>query len=73
MRNARNLFNDGMESSTTNFSASNYLDAAASSTFNVVTSTNYSDLPTQLASLGLQKYIREFPRHRLLKNLKRNE
>lgn len=54
----KNYFNDSMESKDNNFSASNYLDVA-STTFNVVTSSNYTDLPTQLASLGLQKYIRK--------------
>lgn len=50
---------DSVEGSN-HFAVSNYLDAAASSTFNVVTSSNYSDLPSQLASLGLQKYIRQY-------------
>ena len=55
----KNAFIDPVEGSN-HFAASNYLDGAASSTFNVVTSSNYTDLPSQLASLGLQKYIREY-------------
>lgn len=56
----KSVFNDSVESSKHYYAASNYLDAAATSTLNVVTSSNYSDLPSQLASLGLEKYTREF-------------
>lgn len=59
-----NTFIDPVEGSN-HFAASNYLDAAASSTFNVVTSSNYTDLPSQLASLGLQKYIQLFKSHEI--------
>lgn len=55
----KSILNDSVEGSNYRFAASNYLDAAATSTFNVVTSSNYSDLPSHLASLGLQKYIRK--------------
>ncbi|KAK7603956.1 hypothetical protein V9T40_004229 [Parthenolecanium corni] len=60
----KNLFIDPVEGSN-HFAASNYLDAAASSTFNVVTSSNYTDLPSQLASLGLQKYTQLFKSHEI--------
>ncbi|XP_065223706.1 protein bicaudal C homolog 1 isoform X2 [Planococcus citri] len=63
--NTKSFFNDSVDSNSQNFSASNYLDAAASTTFNVVTSSNYHDLPVHLASLGLQKYIQLFKSHEI--------
>ena len=59
--NSKSIFNDSVEKSKHHqYHASDYSDVAASSTNNSVTSSNFSDLPSHLASLGLEKYIRKF-------------
>ncbi|KAJ8915097.1 hypothetical protein NQ315_000349 [Exocentrus adspersus] len=59
------MYNFPSASSTTVLNTSNILDHAPTHILNRVTSSNWSDLPGMLSSLGLERYISVFTTHEI--------